>query len=114
MSRIANRNGSVLRCASPDQSRVLPGQRAVSKQPACAFGKLIDPESKRNETPENSMQFRHEHRSSNALARDIAENEIDIAVTARDDVNVVAADQPGRFVTVVEMPALGAKVVPGQ
>src|SRR5262245_1350763 len=114
MTSVAYRNGAMSGCASADQSGVLSGQRAVTEQPACAFGKLIDAEAKRNETPENSVEFRHEHRSCNALARNIAEDEIDSVVTAGNDVNIVAADQAGRFVTVVEMPAIGAEVVAGQ
>src|SRR5207249_10358766 len=45
MSRVAYRKGSVFRCASADQSGILPGQCAVTEQPACPFCKLIDAES---------------------------------------------------------------------
>src|SRR5215831_15366575 len=56
------------------------------------------------------MQLCHEHRGGYPFAGHIAKHKIEISVAIRNNVNVVAADEPGGFVAVVEMPSIDAKV----
>src|SRR5262245_61098703 len=64
-----------------------------------------------NETPEDGVKLRHEHRRGHAFAGHVADDEIKVCFSCLNDINVVPADRPGGLITIIEMPGAEAQVV---
>src|SRR5947209_16603004 len=86
-----------------DQGGILRRQGALAEDAVGPFHQWFKRQARANERPEHGMQVRYEHGSSNAFAGNIAHHKVKVLAMG-NQVKVITANHPGRFVVVRDLP----------
>src|SRR6516225_8609519 len=96
-----------------DHGGELPSGSAVAEQPICVRHQVAQRQVLSGESAKCSVKIAHQHRSSHALTRHVAQQKQERAV-GFDQVAVVAADQVGGLIVIASLPAVDGPVSPRQ
>src|SRR5260370_12565762 len=106
MAGVTNLDQAARGCFSAHQSRVIRTHSLVGKQMIRALNQFTYPHADPDQTAKDGVEAAHQQRGSDALAGNIANQEIKIASVAADQIAVVATDAARRLIVIRTHPTL--------
>ncbi len=106
MTGVANLHLAVRGVFPADERGVVWLHRTFGKKLIGPFDQFAHTQTRANQAAKNGVQATHQQGRGHTLSRNIADEKIKITVVEAYQITVVAADGPGRLVTIRDLPAI--------